>query len=297
VQGSFLITFDRYGLALAGWPISDEVTENGLQVQYFERMKMEYHPELASRGNAVLLTRLGAIMAPQAQSAPIASFASTTTRRYFPQTGHSLSAPFLKYWQTHGSVEVLGYPVSEQMDENGLKVQWFERARLEYHPDLANTNWAIQLSLLGMQAFSNTGGNTSTINLAAPEKQLLESINAERNKAGVGPVAPLSNLTDLAQARSADMATRDYFSHTTPEGTGFLDMLRARSIQYNFAGEIIARNNAPASDQSTQMALQVFLDSPSHRQIMLDPQYTYMGVGYARSGSNMSYFTVIFLRR
>src|SRR5215218_8391339 len=56
VQGSFLLTFDRYGLALAGWPISDEVTENGLQVQYFERMKMEYHPELASRGNAVQLT-------------------------------------------------------------------------------------------------------------------------------------------------------------------------------------------------------------------------------------------------
>lgn len=312
VHGSFLRAFDKYGLALTGWPISDEVTENGLQVQYFERMKMEYHPELAGAGTPVQLTRLGAIMSPQPQSARIAAFASTTSRKFFPQTGHSIASPFLKYWQTHGSVEALGYPISEQSLEGGLKVQWFERARLEYHPELAGKTWEIQLTRLGSIALTNTGATTpapaaSTSNAptaantsatyTASENLLLSSVNVERAKAGVPPVSAAPDLTDLARSRSADMAARDYFSHTTPEGANIFSMLRSRSIAYSYAGEIIARNNIAPTDRSIQVAIDGFLNSPSHRQIMLDPQYTNVGLGYTRAPNSMSYTTVIFLKR
>jgi hypothetical protein len=58
-------------------------------------------------------------------------------QRYFPQTAHFLSGPFLTYWQTHGATPVLGLPISEPIMENGLPVQYLERARLEYHAEIA----------------------------------------------------------------------------------------------------------------------------------------------------------------
>ena len=36
-----------------------------------------------------------------------------------------------------GDVRVLGFPISEPVVENGLTVQYFERARMEYHPENA----------------------------------------------------------------------------------------------------------------------------------------------------------------
>jgi hypothetical protein len=45
--------------------------------------------------------------------------------------------PFLSYWQANGGVRIFGYPISARFtDENGLVVQWFERARMELHPHL-----------------------------------------------------------------------------------------------------------------------------------------------------------------
>jgi uncharacterized protein YkwD len=303
VAGDFLRAFDRYGVALAGWPISDEMSEGGLRVQYFERMRMEYHPELASRGITVQITRLGAELAPQ--SARIGAFTSTKSKVYFPETGHSMSAPFLKYWRDHGSLETFGYPLSEPVWEGGLKVQWFERARMEHHPQLESTGWGVQLTRLGDQAWARSGGR-GTDTGAAPEqsdpsagveKSLLDMINAERARVGVGQVASLPELAELARSRSLDMAARNYFSHTTPEGTDVFAMLRARNIPFGYAGEILAKSTATDSGQATQMAMQAFLDSPGHKTIMLKAPYTHVGVGYARAADGASYFTVVFVSR
>jgi hypothetical protein len=64
---------------------------------------------------------------------------------------------FLDYWQSHGGLERFGYPVSELMDETLSSgdtlwtgtVQYFERRRMEYHPENAGTPYAVLLGLLG----------------------------------------------------------------------------------------------------------------------------------------------------
>lgn len=286
--------FDRYGLAVTGWPISDEVTENNLKVQYFERMRMEYHPEFAM-GTAVQLTRLGAVFAPQERLGRVAPFANTTTKLYFQQTGHSLSAPFLSYWRNNGSVEALGYPISEPLWENGLKVQWFERARLEHHPEMANSVWEVQLTRLGNMAYTQAGGSPN--GQAGPEQRLLDSINSARIQSGVGAVAALPELIDLSQSRSSDMANRNYFSHNTPEGTDMFDMLRTRRIAFKYAGEIITKNTASDIPASTELAFQTFLNSPTHKDILLGKQFTHASAGYARTNSGVNYFTVVFIQK
>jgi uncharacterized protein YkwD len=102
-------------------------------------------------------------------------------------------------------------------------------------------------------------------------------------------------LTDLSRYRSSDMASRNYFSHSTPEGQKFLGMLSDRGVAYKFAGEILARNNYP-SDQTAQIAMDSYLNSAPHKAIIMDGRFTQVGVGYAVGGEEMSYFTVIFIQ-
>ena len=54
---------------------------------------------------------------------------------FFPATGHTLHGQFLSYWQSHGSLIVLGFPLSEEHSDNGRIIQYFERAVLEFWPE------------------------------------------------------------------------------------------------------------------------------------------------------------------
>src|SRR5207248_4144869 len=102
----------------------------------------EYSSGAAGTPDAVQLGRLGATLPPAAAvSRSSAPFASTATRVYFPQTRHSVRDAFLAYWRANGDVRVLGYPVTEPLTEKGLLVQYFERARMEYHPEKASAGY------------------------------------------------------------------------------------------------------------------------------------------------------------
>jgi hypothetical protein len=56
--------------------------------------------------------------------------AGSSAVRYFPATHHSLAGPFLPFWQAHGGVDLLGFPLSQPFTEGGQTVQYTERARL-----------------------------------------------------------------------------------------------------------------------------------------------------------------------
>ena len=93
------------------------------------------------------------------------------------------------------------------------------------------------------------------------------------------------------------MATRNYFSHSTPEGEKFLGMMTQRGISYKYAGEILARNNYPDA-QAPSTAMTTYLNSAPHKAILMDGRYNLVGIGYARSDEDsMHYFTVIFVQR
>ncbi len=72
-----------------------------------------------------------------AQPVPPADQYNSIESWYIPATHHNLSGDFLTYWLEHGSVLVLGYPISEkfQEQESGLVIQYFERGILEAHPE------------------------------------------------------------------------------------------------------------------------------------------------------------------
>ncbi|GAF71509.1 unnamed protein product, partial [marine sediment metagenome] len=73
---------------------------------------------------------LGGVSATHAQT-------PTGNCRYFAETGHYVCNEFLEFYETWGEAEIFGYPLTEAFDDSrlGLRVQYFQRARMEWHPD------------------------------------------------------------------------------------------------------------------------------------------------------------------
>ncbi len=301
VSGAFLDAYYRLGgLPIIGYPITEQVNENGYQVQYFERERFEYHPENAGTPYEVLLSRLGYELSKPLQ--PFAPGQQGSAGIYFAQTNHSLNGEFLRYWNDKGGLSLFGYPISEQFTENGILTQYFERARFEYHPEaLASTGYAVELGLLGVAYLQQSHGAPSAqapaapqVQLAQGEQQLFDNINAARQAAGLGKINLDTQVEQLARDRANDMATRNYFSHITPEGTNFIDMMNQRNIAYNNSGEIINRNtygNAP------QQAFDGFMASQHHHDIIMTGAFNFVGVAEATGAGGMKYFVVIFIAR
>jgi hypothetical protein len=138
VKGEFLQFFRAKGdLEIFGYPITEEFVEKGLLVQYFQRGRMELHPENPPeyRVQLGLLAELMEKGEPPIDTAQIPQ-PNDPDRRYFPRTGHVVAFSFLAFFDARGGVDIFGYPISEYSLENGRYVQYFQRARMEYYPDL-----------------------------------------------------------------------------------------------------------------------------------------------------------------
>jgi hypothetical protein len=176
LRGVFADYWDsRGGLYNMGFPITPEVEEtiNGTKyvVQYTQRARMEYHPEHAGTPYVVLLGLLGNVLSDPRHNEP--PFMPTgahanpgTDTIWFPLTQHNIGPPFLAYWNGNGGLPIFGYPRSEafneqnEADNNTYLVQYFERNRIEYHPENRGTRFEFLLGLLGVEQFKATYGYT-----------------------------------------------------------------------------------------------------------------------------------------
>jgi uncharacterized protein YkwD len=125
-----------------------------------------------------------------------------------------------------------------------------------------------------------TTANATVSELAAGVRCL---INEQRNAAGRGSVAPNRRLTSAASRHATDMVSRHYFGHTSLGGTTLIDRIRrtgylSRAGQWR-AGEILAW--ASGTQGTPRGIVNAWMGSPEHRQILLDPGLTDVGVGLA----------------
>ncbi len=148
------------GAASLGFPITEMFIERrpdgkAYWVQYFEKAVMEYHPEETS-ANSYQLAPLGVwrFNEKYPQGAPPPKPLPGPEQYHFSETNHTVSDPFLTYWKEHGQVRRFGYPISESFEEvseadgKTYTVQYFERAVMEYHPELKPPH-QVQLTALG----------------------------------------------------------------------------------------------------------------------------------------------------
>jgi len=136
VSGDFAEFFTKYGGTDSfGLPITEPFETGGWTVQYFERGRLERHPENepAYRVTAGWLGDLLQRRQPPIPPAQIPTTKSNATR-YFVQTGHTLSGDFLFYFEQNGGTVRFGLPISEPFLRNGQLVQDFQSARFLWTP-------------------------------------------------------------------------------------------------------------------------------------------------------------------
>jgi hypothetical protein len=148
------------GLNILGAPLSDVLTVNGREIQWFERARVERWPEYAGTPYEIQLGRLGVEYTAGRQFASQQYFVSQPELRFFAETGHALGGAFLTFWEQNGGLDAFGLPISEEFDEvlpdgKAYRVQYFERARLELHPEAAGTPYEVQAGLLGTALYRN----------------------------------------------------------------------------------------------------------------------------------------------
>jgi len=154
------------GVPVFGYPISQQLFEGGYRVQYVERQRFEHHPQNSAPYD-VLLGLLGTQIAQRDGLLSTPAFAyqpqqNNPNCEYFAETGHHLCFGFRSYWHNHGldfgdpgysyreSLLLFGYPISEEFVINGRTVQYFERARFEWHPQ-NSPPYEILLGRLGVE--------------------------------------------------------------------------------------------------------------------------------------------------
>ncbi len=171
------------GADLLGDPLTPIVFEANIPTQYFVLGRLE------RRAGKVVAGNLGSERTRWRTFAPASGSGEGDGLR-FKATDHTLSGPFLRFWRAHEGRLLFGAPISEPLWEqvNGanIRVQYFERARLEHYPALPPGN-DIKVSPLGREVAVAKG-------LITPEQisavQLVAPVEADQRVAAFGLLAP-----------------------------------------------------------------------------------------------------------
>lgn len=123
---------------------------------------------------------------------------------------------------------------------------------------------------------------------SASETEMFKLVNQERQAAGVGQLVWEENLVPVARAHAEDMWRRQYFSHISPDGADVGDRLQSANINYSLAGENLALAPTVATAHTGLM------NSPGHRENILEGKFRKMGIGVIDNGYYGKMFVQVF---
>ena len=119
-----------------------------------------------------------------------------------------------------------------------------------------------------------------TERLQTLDGQILTRLNATRAAHGLRPLVVSDGLEKAAVTHSRDLIQAGVFQHDSPDGTSFVQRLKHFYSPSGYsswtAGENILYNTA---DIDADTAIRAWLDSPPHRQNMLNPDWREVGIG------------------
>ncbi|MEV7938494.1 MULTISPECIES: CAP domain-containing protein [unclassified Kitasatospora] len=104
--------------------------------------------------------------------------------------------------------------------------------------------------------------------------EMLASVNTERGRAGLQPLRLDDRLSAAAQRHANDMASHDLTQHDGTDGSNPWDRIHAAGFQFRSAAENVTPGNSVAE------AMQMWMNSPHHRDNILGRDFTSIGIGY-----------------
>lgn len=135
------------------------------------------------------------------------------------------------------------------------------------------------------QCFTGSAQALSAADISAMEYAVLELVNQERAAYGLAPLSWNDELAAVARAHSYDMANRNFFDHTNPDGKSPFDRIRGAGITYSIAAENIA-----AGQSTPEAAVAAWMNSEGHRANILRDSLTEIGIGLYVSNSGYGYY-------
>jgi uncharacterized protein YkwD len=120
--------------------------------------------------------------------------------------------------------------------------------------------------------------NATSVTLTQVEQQVFEAQNEERTSRGLVALELDERLVEIARERARQIAAAQSLSHTNSDGTTAFKLLNKARYSYGVAGENLACNDFDEADAGAE-AVAGFLESPTHRGVLLNPQFRPVGLG------------------
>jgi uncharacterized protein YkwD len=157
----------------------------------------------------------------------------------------------------------------------------YETPMIEIKPNVSEPNYTVETNLLELEA----------------EVQSL--VNEQRINHSLNPLVWNEDIAIVARFHSEDMMTRGFFQHINPEGLDSQDRLQREAIYYfNKTGENLYRLITEVNQSIVaRKAVDGWMGSSGHREIILDGDFNEAGVGIACSNETDYYITHDFITR
>ena len=133
--------------------------------------------------------------------------------------------------------------------------------------------------------------NIPVVTTTEQENEVIRLVNVQRVNKGLQPLTTNWQLSRVARYKSADMANKGYFSHTSPTYGSPFKMMESFGLSFSAAGENIAYGQS-----SPAQVMNSWMNSPGHRSNILNGTYTQIGVGLAKNKNGVYYWTQMFMK-
>jgi len=120
------------------------------------------------------------------------------------------------------------------------------------------------------------------------QSEVIRLTNQKRAEAGLGALTLNSNLSGAAYTKGLDMINKDYWAHVAPDGTQPWKFFNDFGYKYKYAGENLARDFT-----NPNSAVDAWMNSPTHRENILNPKYKEIGIGVVEGDLSGSDTTII----
>ncbi|HSM82998.1 MAG TPA: CAP domain-containing protein [Nodosilinea sp.] len=147
--------------------------------------------------------------------------------------------------------------------------------------------WLLGAAPAGAQTPAPPRAQTPETTAAA----LLRLVNAERQRVNAPPLTLDDSLMAAAQGHAQDMATSGRMSHTGSDGSTLRSRIDGTRYSWSTIGENVAMGQPTAAAVMT-----AWMNSPGHRQNILNPAFTELGIGYAVGAGQRPYWAQVFAR-
>jgi len=140
-----------------------------------------------------------------------------------------------------------------------------------------------------------TNARIITIKSDAFIKEVIRLTNVERTNRGLAPLVENESLFKLAFLKSQDMAVNKYFEHKSPVYGYPKEMMQRFNIKYDWLGENIGKTNS-MTNTTPERLVKAWMESSTHRDNILNPNFTIVGVAYVKNSDGKLLWTQLFMK-